>query len=135
MQEPSQQQPHIPSNIGTGEESHSKPDQSTMKRGLFRLGSKKQTEEEFGDHGSLDRQFNSSFHVPLTNGSHNRGIAAVCITENGGPKDLPQVPDPAKERQAEAASTSQPRSRTQPGIESANGVPVFVMLPLDTVSC
>lgn len=51
-------------------------------------------------------------------------------------RELPSVSEQAKERQAAVPSSSQPsttRARST-HVDASKGVPVFVMLPLDTVS-
>lgn len=51
-------------------------------------------------------------------------------------RELPSVSDQARQRQSAVASTSQPSSTRQgrTNADPSKGVPVFVMLPLDTVS-
>ena len=70
---------------------------------------------------------------PSANGGPGR--AAVVERGTGEPTSVPPPADNTAERQAPASTSSKPGSREQPAGDPlpAKGVPVFVMLPLDTV--
>ena len=73
---------------------------------------------------------------PKANGSKLNNAHEQANAASSFHKELPSLSDQAKERQAAVPSSSQPssaRGRTTHA-DASRGVPVFVMLPLDTVS-
>ena len=71
-----------------------------------------------------------------TNGGNGYGADGPGNNASTGLlRELPSLSEQTKERQA-VPSTSQPSSarRRAPTLDPSKGVPVYVMLPLDTVS-